>query len=415
MPQLETLEIAFSRPFPNRDVAWQLTHTPITTHVTLPNLRQFLFRGVTAYLEAVVRRVTAPSLKKFRILFFEQLTFSVPLLPQFMHTTENLRFSRGKFQFFDDHVAVKMYPREETRMDAFSIYIDCRHLDWQVSFMAQISNSLSQVFFPVEHLALEHGTHKRSSEEHNEVDRTMWRKLLRSFRSVKTLRIDYGLSDEVFRSLRSDGGEPRLLPELQDPTSLDVAADLTDGYISHTFAPQVAEYFSALFKIDNTASVEAIRDPVEGGIYFVFNQSSSFRARAPLTINGRDAWVLDYNVRFDDSVVDRRRYVDQTQFRMLKKNTSTVIPQSLWPPLTDYDYRYRITGATLQMPIYFLQQNGVLGLSLDDAINGRCHILRDSTVQAQFGGKTTMQIRIRVCSRWPSSYFCVEFTCDDAR
>ena len=62
MPQLESLEIAFSFPVPNRDVEMHLTHTPITTHITLPNLRLFWFRGVSVYLEAIVCWITNPRL-----------------------------------------------------------------------------------------------------------------------------------------------------------------------------------------------------------------------------------------------------------------------------------------------------------------------------------------------------------------
>ena len=32
-----------------------------------------------------------------------------------MYITENLKFSCGKLQFFNDHVVVKMYPREEAK------------------------------------------------------------------------------------------------------------------------------------------------------------------------------------------------------------------------------------------------------------------------------------------------------------
>ena len=42
MPHLESLVIAFTFPTPNSDVERQLTHNaPITTHITLPNLRLF--------------------------------------------------------------------------------------------------------------------------------------------------------------------------------------------------------------------------------------------------------------------------------------------------------------------------------------------------------------------------------------
>jgi hypothetical protein len=85
--------------------------------------------------------------------------------------------------------------------------------------MAQIFDSLGQIFSTVEHLTLEH---QDSSEEHNGADRTQWRKLLRSFNNVKTLRIDDGLVKELSRSLRSDDGElplrMELLPELQELT-----------------------------------------------------------------------------------------------------------------------------------------------------------------------------------------------------
>jgi hypothetical protein len=57
----------------------------------------------------------------------------------------------------------------------------------------------------------------RSSEEHKEVDRTEWRKLLRSFSNVKTLSVDDGLVWELSCCLQLDDGELPLdlLPELQ--------------------------------------------------------------------------------------------------------------------------------------------------------------------------------------------------------
>ena len=81
MPQLETLLIVFSFPVPNRDVeTWrQLTHTPITTSITLPNLRWFRFEGVSAYLETIVCQITTPRLERLQVDFFKQLTFSVPM------------------------------------------------------------------------------------------------------------------------------------------------------------------------------------------------------------------------------------------------------------------------------------------------------------------------------------------------
>src|SRR5258708_24744979 len=84
MPQLETLILGFSFPVPNRDVERQIAHTPHVTHLTLPNLRWFSFKGTSAYLQAAVCRITAPRLSRLNIQLFKQPSFSVPCLLQFM-------------------------------------------------------------------------------------------------------------------------------------------------------------------------------------------------------------------------------------------------------------------------------------------------------------------------------------------
>jgi hypothetical protein len=221
MPQLESLEIAFSFPVPNDDMYRQLTHAPITTHITLPNLRLFWFQGTSDYLELVVCRITAPHLEKLGIRLPKQVTFSVPRLTQFMNTAVSLRFDDAEFVFGDTETYVGMFSREAD-VDDFFVRVDCVHLDLQVSSMAQISNALGQAFSPVEHLTLLHEVHtSRSSEEHNyDVDPIQCRKLLSPFSNVKTLRVEGGFVEELSRCLGSAGGElpMEFLPELQELT-----------------------------------------------------------------------------------------------------------------------------------------------------------------------------------------------------
>jgi hypothetical protein len=219
MPQLEMLLIFFYFTISNRDVERQLMRSPIMTHATLPNLRSFSFQAVSAYSEAVLSRITASRLERFQIAYPKQLTFSVPELLQFMARTENLRFDRAEFEFLSERVYVEVNP-PEAKTFAFCVNVDCWHLDWQVSSVAQIFNALSQMFSPVEHLTFVHNVHSQSSEEHNEVDRTEWRKLLGSFRNVKTLCVRRGLVEELSRCLRLEDGEDplELLPKLQKLT-----------------------------------------------------------------------------------------------------------------------------------------------------------------------------------------------------
>jgi hypothetical protein len=221
MPQLEILVIFFHFAVPNRDVERQLMRSP--THLTLLNLRFFSLQAVSVYSEAVLSRITAPRLENFHIGYLNQLTFSVPQLLQFMMRTVNFRFDHAQFEFGSEQVYVEVNPPETNMsMTTFSTYVNCWHLDWQVSSVAQITNVLSQIFSTVEHLTFKHEVHRRSSEEHNEVDRTEWRKLLRSFNNVKTLRINGGLVKELSRCLQlADGEDPlELLPELQELTYL---------------------------------------------------------------------------------------------------------------------------------------------------------------------------------------------------
>jgi hypothetical protein len=239
MPQLEKLLIVFAGPDSDRDLGRQLTHTPAMTRISLPNLSWIEFQGVSDYMEAVVRRIVTPRLEKLYIQFFERLPFSVPCLLQFMSATETLRFDSARFEFSKNHVYVGAYLREQAEVYPLSITVYSKSLDSQVSSVAQIFNSLGQIFSTVEHMALEL---EESFEEHNQVDRAKWRKLLRSFSQVKTLRIDDGLVEELSRCLRPDDGENplELLPELQELTHSGGSGDTGDAFTSFIYARQNA-------------------------------------------------------------------------------------------------------------------------------------------------------------------------------
>ena len=136
------------------------------------------------------------------------------------------------FMFSDNYVNLAADPNEEAKRPALAIELKCWHLYWQVSSAAQISSVLSQKFSVVEQLAFGHKVHSRSSEEHNEVDRSEWRKLLGSYNNVKTLCInDAGLVGELSRCLRLNDGELPLepLPELQE-LMLSESSAVGDAY-----------------------------------------------------------------------------------------------------------------------------------------------------------------------------------------
>jgi len=102
--------------------------------------------------------------------------------------------------------------------------------------------------------------------------------------------------------------------------------------------------------------------------------------------NGHPSWLIDYSIA----------------------SIGTVVPQSLWSPQSYNHARQYVADAPLQLPIFFILEDsdGILGISLHDAANGRCQTLRDARTRAPLGGKSTTHIRILVCTRQPRIVAC---------
>jgi hypothetical protein len=217
MLQLERLAIGFISPIPNREVERQLRQTPDMIQVTLPNLHEFEFIGVSAYLEALVSPIIAPSLNTLRVKLFNQLSFTFPRLLQFVQISENLTF--GAVQVIFGALAVSLTAAVHwTWRTPLVLQIRCQHLDWQVASAAQFFGTLSPVLSIVEQVTFSYEEHNQSSERHNNVDRRQWREFLRPFTNAKTIHVQDDLVSKIFRSLRSDDGEPplELLPNLEE-------------------------------------------------------------------------------------------------------------------------------------------------------------------------------------------------------
>ena len=222
MPQLETLVISFIIPASISDEERQLTHPSVMTPVTLPNLRYFWFQGHGSYLEALVHRIT-PCPEKLGIRLSDESTSSFPRLVQFINTAENLKFESVKITFSGLQVSMAVYPHGEAEICAISMDISGRGLDWQASWVKQISNSFAQIFSSVERLTLEFevAIDFWSDEQPSfGLDHIEWCQLLGLFGNVKTLLIDDALAEGVSRCLQLDDQEFRLdlLPELQELT-----------------------------------------------------------------------------------------------------------------------------------------------------------------------------------------------------
>ncbi|KAF8468663.1 hypothetical protein DFH94DRAFT_276756 [Russula ochroleuca] len=215
MPQLEILGIYFDYHFPGY-IEKQLLRTPIMTRITLPNLRWLGFKGASADLEALLPHVALPLLEKLQVYFFDQLTYSISHLRQFMSTAENLWHNIITLAFHPQCVEVMAYPHEGARMYTLSI-----------------------------RLAAEVGSLKYDrrieSPRRIEPDRTQWRELLGLFVNVKTLFVDGRLVRQLSHALQPSTQESptELLPELQE-LSCPVMASSDNAFIPFIDARQKA-------------------------------------------------------------------------------------------------------------------------------------------------------------------------------
>ena len=220
MPHLQILQIHFYSPAARRDVERQALVMPIMTLVTLPNLRWFEFKGIGAYLEALLPRMRTPLLEKLQITFFNQLTFSIPTLQPFIGSTENLTFTSANLRFDYDGVNLEVYPRKGAKIYALCICVLCPHHDWQVSLAAQILRVLRPLFPSVVDLTLKYWRFTLSSKRHTRASITQWQEVLRSFNNVKALHVPDSLIEELSGSLTAHEGlgeSPiELLPELEE-------------------------------------------------------------------------------------------------------------------------------------------------------------------------------------------------------
>jgi F-box-like len=222
MPQLETLyfSLEYHVPSPNdRDTA-----SAAISHVTLPNLRDFEFRGLRAYLEGLCARMTAPVLSVFHAELNFQLTVAVPSLLSFIQTSENLQFNAVKLVTSNYYVKllVQGVPQLRTRSYPFTfdleILVRCPgpNLSLQISSAIQILDTLSPLLSVVERVTLMANRDDSSHSLHH-VDRTQWRRLLRPFSNAKKLHVDTTL-ESLGHSLRTNDGEQplELLPNLEE-------------------------------------------------------------------------------------------------------------------------------------------------------------------------------------------------------
>jgi len=187
LTRLESLSIGFRSP--RSRPANASRRPPPLTRTILPALTNLAFTGVTEYLEDLLSRIDAPLLVHFSITFFNQLVFDLLQLPMFLCRTKVFTvLNHTQVGFYEDVADVRFSSRTETlNQTSLSLTISCRKLDWQLSSLSQVCNSvllaLSTMDMEYPDLVLDISAYPLLLED--DMEDTQWLELLHPFSNVK--------------------------------------------------------------------------------------------------------------------------------------------------------------------------------------------------------------------------------------
>ena len=164
---------------------------------------------------------------------------------------------------------------------------------------------------------------------------------------------------------------------LRKPRPTQASDILVDGFIALTFSPRDAQHFFALL-LRTRDFLRHYRISYSQGIWYMMQSPPYFLPPPPGVSTQNLLLPLDYSIPTTAQ--------------------GTVVPQRRWAPADEIDVRRYVESAALQLPVYFVKQNGEPGFWLPDILRGRDHDLYNGHGEAPLGGRTTTHIRLDVSS-----------------
>jgi hypothetical protein len=216
LTQLESLGLQFRSPRPRPDRSTR--RPPTLTRAILPALTSLQFYGVSEYLEDVVARINAPLLHDVGMTFFNQLTFNIPQLPQFVRLAKRLGSpNRAQVTFYGCSVVVRLSSEAGTVDNTqVTLEISCRAIDWQLSSLAQVCTLFVPYFPTLERLDISEGQYPPPHWQ-DDMENAQWLEILRPFTATKDLHLSEAIQLRMGPALQelSGGRATEVLPMLQ--------------------------------------------------------------------------------------------------------------------------------------------------------------------------------------------------------
>jgi hypothetical protein len=219
LANLKSLTIEFELP-PSLNT--ELRNPPLPTHIVLPALTHFDFRGFGEYVEELVVRIDAPLLDSICIVISS--LFDAPELAQFIRRTTRFRVldlneAHVDFDFYG--MLVDSLPSTQASDEKPRLRISCNSRDWDPSFLAMFLDSLFPSFCIVKHLYI-HGSEQSEAEmeweeSEDDIEDTRWLEIFYPFTTVKKLYVCKTFAQFIAPALQQLVGETttHVLPALE--------------------------------------------------------------------------------------------------------------------------------------------------------------------------------------------------------
>ncbi|KAH9976002.1 hypothetical protein BGW80DRAFT_1250832 [Lactifluus volemus] len=147
----------------------------------------------------------------------------------------------------------------------------------------------------------------------------------------------------------------------------------SNGYLVKMFGSRDAAFFIESLLKTTAANVQVYGNVPGWPNALMVSQPSVLSTRPDAYYNSNfPLWLLDY----------------------IPSPSCHVIPQTIWSPPNQSDWRRYVEQANLHMPVFFVQNNGTIGLPLERAVAGDTTSLRQAREPAPLGGGHSTQIRI---------------------
>ena len=210
---LNRLKVGFHSPASSPPPS--MTHPP-PRRATLPFLAELYFRGTSEYLEEFVARIDLPALCAIKVKLFNQIFFEIPQFCQFIRHPNALgSLGAVSITHSPEYVNLFLCPQWYI-MCHCQFQTSCRRLDWQLSFVTQISSELSPLLPGIHSFTIDSAGESPNQED---MDSTQWLELFRLFTHVKEVCISNApLVLSIMQALGSEDMSIEILPEL---TSLE--------------------------------------------------------------------------------------------------------------------------------------------------------------------------------------------------